>query len=308
MKKIYVILNSNAKRFRTGRSSVKAYQKIKYEGLYLFLPQNFDELQNTIKKTAEDFPDYICIGGGDGSIHLILSELLNSFNNKKLPPVLILKEGTMNNIARTIKLSGTGIEILKRFINAIKNDDIIKTERRDTIEINSKYCFLFGTGLITNFLKLAYSGFEKGFLRNFLIALITAREAIHNDVHGRVFNYNDVYIEADNKPVDIHSVSGILAGTVEDIAMGFKPLKDASILPCKFQILIMGTEPRKILLNIDKIKRGMRIAEDGYINIHASSLLIKQNGRFDYTMDGDLYTAENELFIQTGPAIDLINI
>lgn len=308
MKTIYVMLNPNAKKFRTRRSSVKKYTKMKYEGLKLFLPQNLSELEESIKQAESNRPDYICIGGGDGTIHLVLTALINAYKPDNVPPILILKEGTMDNIARTIKLKGIGEEILERMILALKNGEPVVTVKRDTIEINNRYCFLFGTGFITNFLKLAYSGLEKGFLRNSLVGAITAKEALLNKKHGEIFKRIDLNIEADNSLIDIHPISGLLGGTVEHIGMGFSPLKDASAVPGKFQLIIVGMQPRKILFNIFRLRTGERITDKNYDNIHCSSLFLKHDGVFDYTMDGDLYSAENELRLSMGPAIDLVKI
>jgi len=308
MKTIYIILNPNAKRFRTNKSTVNSFSRIDYPAMKVFAPGNSDELVAAVYEAYRNKPDYLCIGGGDGTIHRVITELLRCYKSEKLPPVLILKEGTMDNIAKTIKLEGKGEAIIERMVNALKNNRKIKTFTRDTIEIEDRYCFLFGVGFVTNFLKLAYSGIEKGILRNSLVAAITAKEALLNIKEGDVFCRVNFGIKADGKTIDLHTINGLLAGTVEHVGMGFAPLKDASSMPGKFQSIIIGMEPRKVLVNIHKIRLGEPINDRGYENFHCSELILTKNGPFDYTMDGDIYSANNELHIKIGPSIELVKV
>lgn len=308
MKKIHVILNPNAKKFRLHKSELTSYTSINYEGLTFFQSSDIAELHENIKKIVNGKPDYICIGGGDGTIHVVLTELINAYKPHPIPPVLILKEGTMDNIARTIHLEGHGDEILARMVSAIQKEQNIQIFRRDTIEINNKYCFLFGLGFITNFLKLVYSGGEKGALRNTYVGAKSIVEALLNITEGEVFINMDFTIEADGRLIEINKLTGILSGTVEHIGMGFSPLIEASVIPGKFQNIILGMEPRHVLFNISKLKHGERILESGYANFHSSLMKLSHDGRFEYTMDGDIYTAENELVIKAGPAIDLVKV
>ena len=308
MKKIYVILNPNAKKFRTNKSSIDNYTSIKYEGLKIFFSGNSDELHGITRQVIAEKPDYICIGGGDGTIHIVLTELIIKYRPNHIPPVLILKEGTMDNIARTIHLEGRGDKILGRLVSAVKKEEDVQVFRRDTIEIDGKYCFLFGIGFVTNFLRLAYNGHEKGALRNTYVGAKTFIEALLNTTDGEVFTNMDISIMADGKSLDINHITGILSGTVEHIGMGFSPLIEASAVPGKFQTIVFGMEPRQVLFNLSKIKHGDKIFVEGYNNFHSGSLKLNYNGSFDYTMDGDLYRADDELMIKAGPEIELVKI
>jgi len=308
MKKIGVILNPNAKKFRTGRASIDSYMVYTSENISINAPGNIEELKIIARKYKQDKLDYICIGGGDGTIHLVLSELINAFLPESVPPVLLLKEGTMNNIARSIKLKRRGPVLLKRLLNTIAENKIVITADRFTIKIMDRYCFLFGTGLVTNFLNKVYSGREKGFFRNIQVALMGIKESITNAKDGEIFRLTEQAVFIDGKKVLINPVSGILAGTVEHIGMGFSPLKDAVQYDGKFQVIIIGINPRGILKYMNKIRIGKRIKSPKYFNALGKSILIKQKGIFEYTMDGDIYEAENELNVVSGPVIKLVKI
>ncbi|HOP62966.1 MAG TPA: diacylglycerol kinase family protein, partial [Spirochaetota bacterium] len=227
-KDIRVIINPNAKKFRTGRTSLDLYLKSGSEMVTVSTPATLDELRIETDRMRIEKPDYICIAGGDGTLHVVLSSIINSYQQEPVPPILILKEGTMDNVARTINLKGRGPQLLKRLINDVENGKDIKIYPRSTMKINNMYCFLFGTGFVTNFLKQAYSGKEKGNIRNIQVALTSAKEALLNSRNGLIFREMDGEIYLDDKKIDINPVHGLLAGTVEHIGMRFSPMPEAS--------------------------------------------------------------------------------
>jgi diacylglycerol kinase family enzyme len=308
MKKIGVILNPNAKKFRTGGVLLSSYYKYISDNVFVSAPQNVKELNSIVEQYKSEKIDYICIGGGDGTIHLVLSELIKVYIPEQTPPVLILKGGTMNNIARSVINRGDGIDILKRLIRRIEKNEIIGTEERLTINVNNKFCFLFGTGFITNFLEKVYSGNEKGAFRNLQVGLMAIKEVFMNVKKCEIVKLTEQAVFIDGKKVLINPVSGILAGTVEHVGMGFSPLKDAVRNDGSFQIITVGLTAAKIMMNLNKLRTGAKIKSPKYSNVSGKSITIKQKGIFTYTMDGEIYTAENELKISSGPMVKLVKM
>ena len=308
MKKIGIIINPNAKKFRTGKDSVDSFMKYSTDNIIISSMTNSADLKEIVYNYKTLNPDYICIAGGDGTIHLVITELINIYNNENVPPVLILKEGTMDNIAHTLKLKGRGHVLLKKFLKKITADQTIQIEDRFTIKISDKYCFLFGTGFTTNFLKKVYSGKEKGFYRNIQVTLMCMKEVFLKMKKYEIFKLTEQAIFIDDKKVLINPVAGILAGTVEHIGMGFSPLIDAVQKNGTFQILVIGMTPRAILRNLNKFRTGKKVKSPKYLNTHGKAIILKQKGVFDYTMDGEIYSAKNELKISTGPKVKLVKI
>lgn len=308
MKKAGIIINPNAKKIRTGKTSLDKYKKLVSDNIDLRISNGLHE----IKSIAQDFKakniDYIAIAGGDGTVHLTLTEIIKAYLPGEIPPILILKEGTMDNIARTIKLKGNGLYLLKKLIKALDSGKDIQTFRRNTIQIEDRYCFLFGTGMITNFLNEVYNGKEKGLVRNIQVGIKTIKEAVTNTRDGIIFNFLKEDIKIDGKEIGFDSVSGILAGTVEHVGMSFSPLKEAVSNETGFQTLITGMEPRKMLLNINKFRRGKKIKSSEYCNLFANEMQISCPNEFDYTMDGDIYKAKDFLMIKMGPPVELVKL
>ena len=308
MKRIGILINPNAKKFRTRKSSLKNYTNIHSESLLIRATESEDDIHKVINEFKDRDCDYIGVAGGDGTLHLAVTEMINIFGAGKVPPLLILREGTMDNVARTIQLQGRGPDLIKRLLWAIENKKEIKIHKRDTIKINDRYCFLFGTGIVTNFLNEAYNGKEKGFFRNIQVGLSAFIEGLRNEENGKIFNrmYGEIYI--DGKKLGINTVNGILAGTVEHIGMGFSPLISASKEKKSFQVIITAMQPLRMIKNINRLRTGKSIDDQGYYNTICRKIKLFFPGDFDYTMDGDMYKGCDELLIETGPTINLIKV
>jgi len=307
-KKISVVINPNAKKFRTGRASFESYKKFESDCVSIITPATLQELKAVTDNMAEQKPDYICIAGGDGTLHVVLSSIINSFLPSPVPPVLILKEGTMDNVARTINLKGRGPQLLKRLIDAVNSNKEIEIHKRITMKINNMYCFLFGIGFITNFLREAYSGKEKGVISNLQVAMKSSLEAVTNRTKGKIFNAmnGDIYLNGNR--IDINPIHGLLAGTVEHIGMGFSPMPGAAKKHGEFEVIIVGLKPAAIIMNLNRLRTGRAIKSDKYLKCHTKTIKINIESMYDYTMDGDIYQAEGELIVEIGPEIKLIKV
>ncbi len=79
---------------------------------------------------------------------------------------MVLKGGTMDNVSRSIHLRGQGHDVLRRLLKKISAGGKIEIRKRGTMRIGDRYCFIFGTGFVTNFLEEVYRGGEKGNFRN----------------------------------------------------------------------------------------------------------------------------------------------
>ncbi len=308
MKKIGILINPNAKKFRTKRSSLKNYTNIQSDNLLIKLTEDIDDIQRIIQEFKNNSCDYVGIAGGDGTLHLAVTELMHIYGEEHTPPILILREGTMNNVARTIKLQGKGPDLIKRLLWSISNKKEIEIHKRNTIKINDKYCFLFGTGVVTNFLNEAYNGKEKGFIRNIQVASSAFYEGLKNVEDGKIFSWMHGEIRIDKNLIEINPVNGILAGTVEHIGMGFSPLSIASKEKDRFQVIITAMAPGKLLKNINRLRTGTTINDKSYYNALCKTIELTYPGEFDYTMDGDIYKADKELLVETGPMVKLIKV
>lgn len=309
MKKIGIIINANAKKIRKMRKDPgEIYQLIGGDLVDVRLTRSLSELDSVLADFRKTEIDYLAIAGGDGSLHHGLTHALNEYGAEKLPPIIILKGGTMDNVSRSLNLPGKGPDILKKMVRSLSINKNIKIEKRSTMEIEESYCFLFGAGFVTNFLNEVYCGTEKGLTRNIQVIGKSVKQIITDPVNGSLFQGFKGKVFGDLQLLDVPVVTAILAGTVEHIGMGFSPLNRALEKDDLFHGIISGISSRMFLKNLWKMKNGIRINLENHFDLVLRELQIESEEQFIYTMDGDLFTAERELTVKAGPQIKLVSL
>ncbi len=266
------------------------------------------EIDPVIKEFKKLGIPYVGVCGGDGSHHHILSRMINIYKKEPVPPVLHLRAGTMNTQPRTINLKGKPDQILKRLVAILKDNGTPKTFVRDTIRVNDLYCFLFGTGMSANFLYEYYRGEGTGPRKALqTIGLAVKGAAFGADV-GTLFDRLECTVVIDGKTVPHNDFIAVLAGTIDDIGIGFKPLYRAYEKEGTFHVLSVGCQPSDVVKNLPSIRTGKPIKHPYLFDDIGRKLTISSDKKMLYTMDGDLYEAERTLTAEAGPQVRLVYV
>jgi diacylglycerol kinase family enzyme len=308
---IGIILNPKSrKNIKTKCASVKIFKKIAGDYAEIQATNDIDELKRAIRGFKSKGIPYIGISGGDGTIHHVVTHLINIYKPSPVPPILLLRDGTMNNIATSIGLKSSSEDLLKEFIAAIKGNKSLRVVQRDTIRIEDTYCFLFGFGLTSNVLnKVYFQG--KGIKSNIKVIGQTFAEAFLSlmnidESSLTLVKTMNVKISIDGKKVPFAKVLTVLAGTVESIGMGFSTIYRANDQPGTFHVLVNGMKPHFLVRNLQKIMTGQRIDHPLNIDEVCGEMKIIARERFDYTMDGDMYVADRKLDVYAGMPLKFI--
>lgn len=303
MKTIGIIVNANAKMVRRGRLSLDLIRQIGSDMVDLRVTKDFNELDTALRDfRREDYP-YIAIAGGDGTIHHTVTRAMNIYGEGGLPQVLLLKGGTMDNVARSVGLRGSSTEILSRMMMTIRRGREPEERVRGTMKIENRYCSLFGIGFVINFMHECYGGREKGTLQNCKAIGKAIRHALHEPSVGSLYEGLEAEVTVDGGTLSFTYITAILAGTVEGVGMGFNPLSKSTRSPESFHALITGMNGRQILSRILSLKQGWEIRHPLVCDAVAQNLRIEAKARFTYTMDGDFYESSGSCLVTAGPRI-----
>jgi len=306
MKKIGVIVNLNSRKYKLSKKSPKGiFEKIGRDNVIVKYTKSIEEIADVAREFKNMGIDYIAPSGGDGTLHHVITQFATVFKND-LPPVLILKGGTMNNVANSINLNGDAESILQRTIVAMNNGKNISVVSRKTMCIEKNHCFLFGNGLVSDFLE-TYYGIGKSYTK--LVGLIfnSIYEALAKE-HSNLFKGFEGNIKCDDESMPYSKVLGILAGTIETIGMGFYPLYRANENNDKFHTIVCAMKPGELAKNVLKLKNGSPINHKDYIEKVVSTIEIHSTKPFMYTMDGDLYHCEGSLKVSIGIPVQLVYV
>jgi len=309
MAKIGIIINPYSKRIKKMKTDpVEFYKKIGGDSVDIRLTQNPDDIIKAAKDFKKQAISYLAISGGDGSIHLVLSKLISVYKNSKLPDVLILRDGSMNLIARSYNLKGKGEELLRKLITAIRNKNKIEIVDRNTMKVNDMYCFLFGLGLTTNFIYEFNKGGNKNRLKAITVIIKAIREVFSKSKDKRIFTRMTFKVFVDGKELWFRDILAIFAATLANLMVGFTLTPRAYEKKNAFHLIATGMKPGEVFLNFNKIRRGIPIKHPEHYDNIASDLKIICQGTFLYQMDGDIYEAKDSLDVKAGPQIGFIKI
>jgi diacylglycerol kinase family enzyme len=264
------------------------------------------EIDPTIKEFKKLKVPYIAVCGGDGTNHHVISRFINIYKKDPLPPFLHLRAGTMNTMPRTINLKGKPGDLLQRLVKILKENGTPRTFIRDTIRVNNLYCFIFGVGMTANFLYEYYQGEGTGPAKAMKTIMKAVRGAMFGGEVGTLFDRLACSVHVDGKLVPHNDFIAVIAATVDDIGIGFKPLYRAYEKDGTFHVLSVGCEPSVIVKNLVKIKMGKPIHHPYIFDSIGKKVIIKSEKKMLYTMDGELYEAEGTLVAEAGPQVQLI--
>ena len=90
-------------------------------------PPDLDHLEETVRELKARDVDVVCVNGGDGTLHKVLSALVRVYSEGatgealrqvRLPRIAILRSGTLNTMSRNIGLKTQPAEMLGRVVSA----------------------------------------------------------------------------------------------------------------------------------------------------------------------------------------------
>ena len=310
MKRIGIVINPYAKKNKKMKvNPVDLYRRIGGDMVEIRATRSLDEIYTVAEEFRKKGISYLGTCGGDGTLHQVLSRFLYVYKDQEIPPLLILKGGTMDTISRSIGLKGKGPDILKRLIGAIGRGDEIRTISRETIRVEDRYCFLFGLGLASNFLREYYKGGNTGPAKAVLVLLKAVFGGIVGAKKvGSLFERFNARLLADEREIPFNDFIAILAGTVVSIGIGFNALFRAYEKPGTFHMISSGMKPTQLALRVNSLRRGVPIKHPCYDERIAHTVRILGPKKFQYMMDGDLYEASNELLVESGRRVTFVSI
>jgi diacylglycerol kinase (ATP) len=305
---IAVIVNPRSRANRRDPRIAAEFQAVVGDRGRVLAPKSIEELDAMAAELHQSPPAVIAIHGGDGTLHKTVTSLGRVFGADPLPPIAMLCGGTMNVVATSLGIRERPAVFLKAIVDADRSGQPLETIRRRCMRIGDELGFLFGSGLPANFLTEYYapSGYGPGraawlLLRAFFSAIW------HGPFIRKLFKRFEGSVRVDGTLLQQTAFVGLMAGTVREVGLGFKLVHRADDDPERFGVLAMHSGVLSLTLDVWAVRRGRGIAERRAFSAVASQMDVQsKNGAFAYTIDGDLYRAQEPVAISLGPHIDFL--
>lgn len=270
---------------------------------------SLEALAAEARALAASPPRAIAVHGGDGTLHITLTALLRAFDGKPLPPVAVLSGGTMNVVVSSLGIKVPPVRFLADLAAQVRAGGQIPTLHRRCMQVGDRFGFVFGNGMLANFLVEYYDRGGYGVPRAlWLLTRLFFSALVRGPLVRRVFRRFRGRVAVDGTPLPRTDFTGLGAATVREVGMGFKLNHRADDDPDRFAVLAIHAGPLSLAPDLLAVRTGRGIAPSRAYSVVASSLEIEPaEPGSPYTVDGDLYRTDGPLRIMRGPLLEIVD-
>jgi diacylglycerol kinase family enzyme len=305
---VAVFVNPGSRANRKDPGCADRFAKILGTSGRVAAPPNLERLAKEARRAAHESPSVIAIHGGDGTLHRTLSALITAYGERPLPPVAILPGGTMNVVAASLGIRVKPEDLLAELAAGARVGKVPTTIHRRCLRVGSDCGFIFGSGLLTNFLEEYYARGRYGTRRalwvlcHLMISLLTRGRYAR-----RVFRRFTGRVQIDGSLLPQTDLTAIGAGTVSEIGFRFKLHHRADDDPDRMGGLAIHGSALSLLLDVLAVRLGRGPSPKRATSFVANRLFIEpENQEMTYTLDGDLYVSQGPLTVEIGPALEIV--
>ncbi len=280
-------------------------------------PRTLAELEAAVRTFRSRDVKVVCVNGGDGTLHKVLSAMVVVYGDGargadlralELPKLAILKGGTLNTMASNLDQKIGGLDFLRLIGAAMKADAPLATVDRTAMVVNGCHAgFLFGTGVLYRFMRMYEEGTPPGPMKALgLVARVCGSTAIGGALAARVFAPDAALVSLDGQAWTPPAYAAIAVGTMNDIGLGFKLFHRASQNPGYLHVIGFHCPPMSVLSRFYRIPLGRPLERPDITDVLGQRLCIMGEAARGFMMDGDFVDGTSELEVEAGPTVRFV--
>lgn len=309
---IGIISNPHSRRNRRHPEQMRRLAYVLGQDDTYELTNRIEDVGEAAKQFKENDIDVLALNGGDGTNHVTLTKFIEVWGDTPLPKVALLRGGTMNTVSNAVGVKGTPSRLLANLVEKYYTNQPFETTHRDllkvTDETGTRYGFIFGNGVVANFLEVYYeTGNPSPTTAARLLGKAFVSLPFGSEINRRLFRPFRARVELDDNHWPERDYTAVLASTVEQIGLGFRPFIRSEEAPGAFHILGLTEGPFGTAFALPRIRLGLPVSEDLIRSSVSASADFTSEEPITYTIDGDMHTAEGgHVSLETGPRIEII--
>jgi diacylglycerol kinase (ATP) len=305
---VLVFVNPGSRANRRDPGCAERFAKILGEHGRVVAPPTLERLAEEATRAAAEAPSIIAIHGGDGTLHRTLSALLTAYGERSLPPIAILTGGTMNVVASSLGVRVKAEPFLTEIAAAERQGVSPTTIHRRCLRVGHEFGFIFGNGLLTNFLEEYYARGSYGTWRALSIVFRILFSLLTNRWYAlRIFRRFRGRVLVDGMPLPFSRLTGLGIATVTEIGFRFKLHHRADDDPDRMGGLAIHSGPLALLLDVLDVRLGRGLSPKRATSFVASRIDIEpKSAETTYTLDGDMYRSKGPLVVEVGPPLEIV--
>jgi len=268
------------------------------------------DLERTCQEFARERIDVLGISGGDGTLHHTLTAMIRAYGDQPLPSIAILRGGTMNTVANALGIVGDTRDLLFELVDKQRQGVALPTFDKAVLQIGNRYGFIFGNGIIYNFLHEYYArGNPSPATATRLILAAVGSTVVKGPLSQRIYRRFRARVTADGERWACEDYVTVAAAVVDQIGLGFKPFYRCNEDPRGFALLGIHTNALGFAVELPNILAARPMRKDKAIDAVAHEVVFEPlDGPLEYIIDGDTYREEGPLTLKTGPTLRFVRL
>ena len=309
MSGIGVVVNPYARGNLRRADRVERLQKILGEDGIVVQTDGLGAIEDVARSFLDRDVDILAVCGGDGTIFRTVTAFRHVYGDRELPMLLPLRAGTINVIAHSIRCIHGGPErVLSHVTHDFRRGRVHDTIERDLVCVNGReYGFIFGLGVVVNFLRVYYTSPKPGPVRAAgLVVKFSASALFGTSLARSAFRPFVADIVCDGERVPFRRFSVLLGMTIEDLPLGFRPAYLATRKRGFFHLLTGPIGAKRILRNLHRFRYGLPVRDENVYDNLAREVRIEFDRPTHYMIDADILGPAESLRVTAGPRVRLV--
>jgi len=271
-------------------------------------PRDWAGMEDVARRFLERDIDVLCINGGDGTGHVVLSAMVRVYGERRLPMVALLRGGTMNTVAHALGIRGTPSDLLDRVVSQYHEGIPFRTVERSLMCVDGRYYgFLFGNGILSNFLQVYYEGEEASPTKAVKVLVRTIAAPItKGPLMDRILKPVRAIVTFDGEELPVNDFLGIAAGTSDDLGFGFRPFWAAPANLDHLHAVGIACRPLALAAELPRMFQAKPVKSPDIHNRLARRIRIEANRPIHFMVDGDFHQGGQVVEVTMGPRVRMV--
>lgn len=303
---IGVILNPHSKRYRKYPERMRRLGFIVGEQADLARTENLQDLESVAREFKKKEIEILAITGGDGTNHKTLSTFIQIYQDQPLPKITFLRGGTLNTIASACCIYGTPEKILTNLLYKYHQGETFEEKKISIMKINDHYGFIWGCGVIFNFMDAYYQGgHPSAWQAAWTLARSIGSALVNGPFSLKMFEKFEAEVIVNGKKWPLSNYSALYAGSVEYLGLSFRVFYHARQNGC-FHATGFSLMPRQVLPYVPHMFLGRPSGCPNLVEEPAREMIVRLASPRGYTIDGDMQSPTDFFRIEPGPTLTVI--
>ncbi len=247
MMRVGVISNPRSRRNRDGMDKIRAVLARHGDIAHAELSR-MAELPAAVRRFADSGVSLVVVNGGDGTVHAVLSEILNGVLLADPPRLAALPSGMTNLIAVDVGLAGRPDLSLANLLSRVRDGGELTVRRRPVLSLTpapgarASHGMFFGTGafyraVMASRRRIHPTGVRHDLATALSVGLFIAGMLLRRSSPGSPYRGDGMTIRRDGGVARTGTHLGMVATTLERLSMGLDPFWDGTEGPMRYTLL-----------------------------------------------------------------------